>query len=96
VQGEGDLPPLKRSGKGVRAAQAERGSLGKPLAGARGERPLAAFAVAVAFQAIRAGVAGRNRPAEVGGGGRAFAAADREDTSSHQRTAFVGKNQNCE
>jgi hypothetical protein len=28
-----------------------------------------AFAVAVAFQEIRAGVAGRNRPAEEGGGG---------------------------
>jgi len=30
---------LKRSGKGARAAQAERGSLGKPLAGARGKHP---------------------------------------------------------
>jgi len=48
---------LKRSGKGARAAQAERGSLGKPLAGARGKHPLAAFAfvVAVAFQPIREG-----------------------------------------
>ena len=31
--------------------------------------PLAAFAVVLAFEEIRAGVAGRNRPAEVGGGG---------------------------
>jgi len=51
---------LKRSGKGARAAQAERGSLGKPLAGARGKHPLAAFAfvVAVAFQLIREGRCG--------------------------------------
>jgi len=51
---------LKRSGKGARAAQAERGSLGKPLAGARGKHPLAVFAfvVAVAFQAIREGRCG--------------------------------------
>jgi hypothetical protein len=60
VQGEGDHPPLQRSGKGERAAQAERGSLGKPLAGARGYHPLAAFAfvVAVAFQPIREGRCG--------------------------------------
>jgi hypothetical protein len=31
--------------------------------------PLAAFAFVVAFQKIRAGVAGRNRPAEEGGEG---------------------------
>jgi len=51
---------LERSGKGARAAQAERGSLGKPLAGARGKHPLAAFAfvVAVALQAIREGRCG--------------------------------------
>jgi hypothetical protein len=51
---------LKRSGKGARAAQAERGSLGKPLAGARGKHPLAAFAfvVAVAFWPIREGRCG--------------------------------------
>jgi hypothetical protein len=51
---------LKRSGKGARAAQAERGSLGKPLAGARGKHPLAAFAfvVAAAFQPIREGRCG--------------------------------------
>jgi len=51
---------LERSGKGARAAQAERGSLGKPLAGARGKHPLAVFAfvVAVAFQAIREGRCG--------------------------------------
>ena len=30
--------------------------------------PLAVFAVVLAFQEIRAGVAGRNRPAEEGGG----------------------------
>ena len=49
---------MKRSGKGARAAQAERGSLGKPLAGARGKHPLAAFAFAVAFQPIREGRCG--------------------------------------
>jgi hypothetical protein len=32
---------------------------------------------------------GGNSPAEVGGGGRAFATADREDTSSRQITAFL-------
>ena len=58
MQGEGDHPPLQRSGKGERAAQAERGSLGKPLARARGKHPLGAFAVAVAFQAIREGRCG--------------------------------------
>jgi hypothetical protein len=42
--------------------------------------PLAAFAVVVgfAFQEIRVGVAGRNRPAEVGGVGRTAAAAREE------------------
>jgi hypothetical protein len=51
---------LERSGKGARAAQAERGSLGKPLAGARGKHPLAAFAfvVAVGFEPIREGRCG--------------------------------------
>ena len=50
---------MERSGKGARAAQAERGSLGKPLAGARGKHPLAAFAfVVVALQAIREGRCG--------------------------------------
>ena len=46
--------------------------------------PLAALAAAfvLAFQQIRDGVAGRNRPAEVGGEGRE-AAEDREETSSH-------------
>jgi hypothetical protein len=32
----------------------------------------------------------------VGGGGRAFAAVDREESSSHQRSAFMGKNRTCE
>ena len=51
---------MERSGEGARAAQAERGSLGKPLAGARGKHPLAVFAfvVAVAFQPIREGRCG--------------------------------------
>ena len=46
MQGEGYLPPLERSdsgsGKGEaqrRSAQAKRGRLGKPLAGARGGAP---------------------------------------------------------
>jgi hypothetical protein len=45
--------------------------------------PLAAFAVVLvfAFQPIRAGIAGRNRPAEEGRGG-CTAAAAREETSS--------------
>ena len=44
---------------------------GHPLRARGAELPLAAFAVAVAaaFQNVRVGVAGRNRPAEVGGGG---------------------------
>ena len=49
---------MERSGKGARAAQAERGSLGKPLAGARGKHPLAAFVFAIAFQPIRKGRCG--------------------------------------
>jgi len=55
----------------ARAAQAQRGSLGIPLRARGAELPLAAFAVAIvfAFQQIRVGVAGRNRPAEEGGGG---------------------------
>src|ERR1700743_1481777 len=72
------------SGKGVaqrRAAQAQRGSLGTPLAGARGGAPLSSFGVCFVFQKIRVGVAGRNRPAEEGGGGR-NAAADGEEPSS--------------
>jgi len=95
VQGEGYLPPLQRSGEGVRAAQAERGSLGKPLAGARGKHPLAAFAFVVACcisgnqgEALRGG----KGPAEEGGGRRALAAGDREETSSRQKRLFVNRN----
>jgi hypothetical protein len=46
----------------ARAAQAQRGSLGKPLAGARGGAPLSGFCCCprFAFQEIRVGVAGRN------------------------------------
>src|SRR5258708_17723084 len=58
------------SGKGVakrRAAQAQRGSLGTPLAGARGGAPLSGFCCC--FCCLRRGVAGRvDRPAEEGGG----------------------------
>jgi len=36
----------------------------------------------------RVGVAGRNRPAEVGGEGRALSTAAREDTSSPQKNAY--------
>jgi hypothetical protein len=43
---------------------------------------LAAFAVVLCFQEIRAGVAGRNGPAEEGGGGHGMS-GDREETSSH-------------
>jgi hypothetical protein len=46
--------------------------------GARG------IALAVAFQPIRGGVAGRNRPAEMGGGGPP--GRDREETSSIKKT----------
>src|ERR1700692_305299 len=56
----GVSPPLKRSdsesGKGAaqrRSAQAKRGRLGKPLAGARGGLPLADLAVAVAFRGAK-------------------------------------------
>jgi hypothetical protein len=37
----------------------------------------------------RGGVAGRNRPAEVGGEGRALSTAAREDTSSPQKNAYT-------
>jgi len=36
----------------------------------------------------RVGVAGRNRPAEVGGEGRALSTAAREETSSPQKNAY--------
>src|SRR5271154_819060 len=75
----------ERRGKGEaqrRAAQAQRGSLGKPLAGARGEAPL---------RARREGRCGEGTaPAEVGGGGRAVAAGVREDTSSLHETLALG------
>ena len=67
----------ERSG-GLHKRSAE--AWGNPLRARGAELPLAAFAVAFAFQEIRAGVAGRNRPAEEGGGGREAAAA-REETS---------------
>ena len=57
---------------------------------ARGaELPLAALAAAfvLVFQQIRVGVAGRNRPAEVDGGGRK-AAADREETPPPKMTYY--------
>jgi hypothetical protein len=58
----------ERSG-GLHKRSAE--AWGHPLRARGAELPLAAFAfaVAAAFQNIRAGVAGRNRPAEEGGGG---------------------------
>jgi hypothetical protein len=68
---------LKRSEAGVERAK-RRGGLhkrsaeawGHPLRARGAELPLAAVGVVLALQMIRAGVAGRNRPAEVGGGGR--------------------------
>jgi hypothetical protein len=55
--------------KGRRAAQAQRGSLGIPLVRARGGAPLSVFCFCCCFSGMRAGVAGRNRPAEEGGEG---------------------------
>ena len=45
--------------------------MGTPLAGARGGAPLSGFGCGFCscISEIRDGVAGRNRPAEVGGGG---------------------------
>ena len=53
----------ERSG-GLHKRSAE--AWGNPLRARGAELPLAAFAVALAFQKIRAGVAGMNRPVEVG------------------------------
>src|SRR5580658_10208608 len=57
------------SGKGEGLHKRSAEAWGNPLRARGAELPLAAFAVAFALQKIRAGVAGRNRPAEVGGGG---------------------------
>ena len=71
--------------------------MGIPLARARGLAPLGVFVVlvfVVALREIRAGVAGRNRPAEEGGGGphRHYRrAADREETSSHRQIRIEKK-----
>jgi hypothetical protein len=54
-------------GEGLHKRSAE--AWGNPLRARGAELPLGAFAVAFAFQKIRAGVAGRNRPAEEGGEG---------------------------
>jgi len=84
------LNGAKREWKGRSEAEgctAKRGSLGKPLAGARAELPLAAFAVALAFQKIRAGVAGRNSPLRWGGG--CGAAADGGELPPHKSLLFV-------
>ena len=58
--------------------------------------PLAAFAVAVvfAFQVIRVGVAGRNRPAEVGGG-RRRAAGVREERAPPYDWLLSGLSKQC-
>ena len=56
----------ERSG-GLHKRSAE--AWGHPLRARGAELPLAVFVVVFAFEKIRAGVAGRNRPAEVGGGG---------------------------
>jgi hypothetical protein len=56
----------ERSG-GLHKRSAE--AWGYPLRARGAELPLAAFAVVFALQKIRVGVAGRNRPAEEGGGG---------------------------
>ena len=48
------------------------------------ENLLSLAVFALAFGEIRVGVAGRNRPAEMGGGGREAGAA-REETSSRRR-----------
>jgi hypothetical protein len=64
---------------------------------------LADFAFAVAFQQIRVGVAGRNRPAEVGSGGQRSWPQIGEEPSSqakrfvytHKRRCFRGKELNA-
>ena len=60
---EAGVEGTERSG-GLHKRSAE--AWGNPLRARGAELPLGAFAVALAFQNIRAGVAGRNRPAEVG------------------------------
>ena len=63
---------MKRSEAGVERAKgctSEARKPGETTCAREGRSPLAAFAVAFAFQKIRVGVAGRNRPAEVGSGG---------------------------
>jgi hypothetical protein len=66
----------ERSG-GLHKRSAE--AWGHPLRARGAELPLAALAVAFAFQLVRVGVAGRNRPAKEGGEGR-NATASREES----------------
>ena len=77
---EAEVERAKRSG-GLHKRSAE--AWGHPLRARGAELPLAVFAVVLGFQEIRAGVAGRNRPAEVGGAGRKAARA-REDTPPYE------------
>ena len=79
---------MKRSEAGVERAERSEGlhkrsaeAWGHPLRARGAELPLAAFVFVFALQKIRAGVAGRNRPAEVGSGRRGAAKA-REETSA--------------
>jgi hypothetical protein len=87
---------LKRSEAGVERAERSGGlhkhsaeAWGHPLWARGAELPLGAVVVVFALQMIRAGVAGRNRPAEVGGGGHKVA-ADREEASSHIHSRQIG------
>ena len=84
----GVSPTLEAKRRVRRAAQAQRGSLGKPLAGARGKHPLAAFAlvVAVAFQPIREGRCGEGT-APLRRVAKDRRTVDREETSA-PRDAF--------
>ncbi len=79
AQGEGYPHPWSgaegaEGGAQRRSAQAKRGRLGKPLAPRDRGRALSEvclpYACASAHRNFRVGVAGRNRPAEVGGGRR--------------------------
>ena len=93
----GVSPTLGAQRKGREGCTSGARKPGDTPCGREGETPLSSFCCCRCFSANQGGaLRGRNGPAEVGGGGRAFAAVDREESSSHQRSAFMGKNRTCE
>ena len=90
---------MKRSEAGVERAERSGGlhkrsaeAWGNPLRARGAELPLAGLCSLLARRRrnIRAGVAGRNRPAEVGSGRRTAAEAREETSSTHKVSNSLG------